>query len=70
MTYIAHITHITHKVKLIFKAFTKNNRIFFSPYIYKYIKMSKRYYQKSKEPHEKYQNLSEEEKNKILSKLY
>ena len=32
--------------------------------------MSKRYYQKSKEPHEKYQNLSEEEKNKILSKLY
>ena len=67
-THIIYITHVTHTIKLIFKAYKKRHKIFF----FLYIKMLTGYYQKNKEKlskkaRERYQNLSEEEKKRSLN---
>ena len=65
ITYTAHTIHITHILKFIFEAY---KILFFYIYFFLYIKINK-YYRKHKERLQKeargrYQNLSEEEKEK------
>ena len=68
ITYITHIKYITHTMNLISKAYRKTNKTFFIVF-FLYRKMTNNYCQKHKErlrkeARKKYQNLSEEEKDK------
>ena len=74
--YITYITHVIYKffVKLYFKVyfFKFITKMFFTTF-FVYIKMVNNYYQKRnkrlrKEPCERYENLSKEEKHKIQKK--
>ena len=64
IVYTTHVTYVTHKIKVIFEAYKILFTIFFL-----YIKITNNYCQKhSKKAYEKYQNLSQEEKNKMQKK--
>ena len=69
MTYMNHITYKIHTIKLIFEAYKKKLKKFFLHFFFLYIKITNNDYQKHKErlrkeAREKYQNLSDEEKDK------
>ena len=66
IAYINHILYVTHRVKLMFKAYKKTDKIFFHNIfpIHKndYYRKTKKKLQK--EARERYENFSEEEKDK------